>query len=107
MKKALSILIVIMTMLFFVSWYEPFYLELIPPINVKKVTQVYLKPDGTESKVGQTIREFSRSGQLIKHYEIVHGPYYAGPYVDSVIATLPIIGYLNFCCGFPISPALL
>ena len=82
-------------MLFFVSWYEPFYLELIPPINVKKVTQVFVKPDGTELKAGQTIREFSRSGQLIKYYEIVHGPYYAGPYKDSVIANLPTIGHLN------------
>ena len=77
-------------MLFFVSWYEPFYLEFIPPINVKKVTQIFVKSDGIGSKAGQTIREFSRAGQLIKYYEIVQGPYNAGPYKDSVIANLPI-----------------
>jgi hypothetical protein len=64
---------------FLISWVPPFFFEIFPPKGVKKVTEIRLKPDGTEYKAGRTIREFSALGQLTRCYFIV-----AGPHQDSV-----------------------
>ena len=65
----------ILILSFLVSWTPPFFFELFPPKNVKKVTQIRLKADGSEYKAGQTIRQFSPKGQLINYSQILSGPH--------------------------------
>lgn len=55
--------------MFFIAWTPPYFFEMFPPKNVKKVTQILLRRDGTEDKnTHQVVREFNSSGQLIKSY---------------------------------------
>jgi hypothetical protein len=89
MKQVFLLFFVIITYSF-ISWTPPFFFEFFPPANVKKVTQIRLKEDGTEYKTGQIVREFSKEGQLIKYYNIE-----SGPHRDSVRTTPATIANLN------------